>query len=65
VPLVFTRSGDPAESWAMDWLTLSPQEWTAVQLSLSVASVATLVSLAFGVAIALVLARGRFWKGAS
>jgi molybdate transport system permease protein len=45
----------------MDWMTLSPEEWTAVQLSLWVASVATLVSLPFGVAIALVLARGRFW----
>src|SRR5262245_19311238 len=45
----------------MDWMTLSPEEWTAVQLSLWVASVATLVSLPFGVAIALVLARGHFW----
>jgi molybdate transport system permease protein len=45
----------------MDWMTLSPEEWTAVQLSLKVASVATLVSVPFGVAIAAVLARGRFW----
>jgi molybdate transport system permease protein len=45
----------------MDWLTLTPEEWTAVRLSLRVASVATLVSLPFGVAIALALARGRFW----
>jgi molybdate transport system permease protein len=45
----------------MDWMTLSPEEWTAVQLSLKVASVATLVSLPFGVAIAVLLARGRFW----
>jgi molybdate transport system permease protein len=45
----------------MDWMTLSPEEWTAVQLSLRVASVATLVSLPFGVAIAMALARGRFW----
>jgi molybdate transport system permease protein len=45
----------------MDWMTLSPEEWTAVMLSLRVAVVATLVSLPFGIAIALVLARGRFW----
>ena len=45
----------------MDWMTLSPEEWTAVRLSLRVASVATLVSLPFGVAIAVALARGRFW----
>jgi molybdate transport system permease protein len=42
-------------------LTLSPEEWTAVRLSLKVASVATLVSLPFGVAVAVLLARGRFW----
>src|SRR5947209_495044 len=42
-------------------MTLSPEEWTAVRLSLRVASVATLVSLPFGIAIAMVLARGRFW----
>jgi molybdate transport system permease protein len=45
----------------MDWLTLSPEEWTAVHLSLRVATVATLVSLPFGIAIAMALARGRFW----
>src|SRR5687767_11270022 len=45
----------------MDWLTLNPEEWTAVRLSLRVAFVATLVSLPFGIAIAMVLARGRFW----
>ena len=45
----------------MDWMTLSPEEWTAVRLSLRVATVATLVSLPFGVAIAVLLARGRFW----
>src|SRR5262245_15600999 len=45
----------------MDWMTLSPEEWTAVRLSLRVSSVATLASLPFGVAIAVVLARGRFW----
>jgi molybdate transport system permease protein len=45
----------------MDWLALSPEEWTAVRLSLRVSLVATLVSLPFGVAIAIALARGRFW----
>jgi len=45
----------------MDWMTLSPEEWTAIQLSLRVAIVATLLSLPFGIGIAMVLARGRFW----
>jgi molybdate transport system permease protein len=45
----------------MDWMTLSPEEWTAVHLSLRVASVATVASLPFGLAIAVALARGRFW----
>ena len=42
-------------------LDLSPQEWVAVQLSLRVALVATVVALPFGVAIAYVLARKDFW----
>src|ERR1017187_6618927 len=42
-------------------LDLSPQEWTAVALSLRIAAVATLVALPFGVAIAYVLARKSFW----
>jgi molybdate transport system permease protein len=45
----------------MDWMRLSPEEWTAVILSLRVATVATLASLPFGIAIAMALARGRFW----
>ena len=45
----------------MDWMTLSPDEWTAVRLSLRVATVATLASLPVGIAVAMVLARGRFW----
>src|SRR5262247_4031200 len=45
----------------MDWMALSPEEWTAVRLSLRVAVVATLFSLPFGIAIAILLARGRFW----
>jgi len=39
---------------------LSPQDWTAVALSLRVALVATAVSLPFGVAIAWLLARKSF-----
>jgi molybdate transport system permease protein len=39
---------------------LSADEWTAIGLSLRIATVATLVSLPFGVAAALLLARGRF-----
>jgi molybdate transport system permease protein len=42
-------------------LELSPSDWVAIQLSLRIALVATLVSLPFGVAIAYVLARKSFW----
>lgn len=42
-------------------LDLSPQDWVAVQLSLRVAVVATVVALPFGIAIAYVLARKSFW----
>ena len=45
----------------MRWLSLSLEEWTAVRLSLIVATVAMLASLPFGIAVALALARGRFW----
>ncbi|WP_440980725.1 molybdate ABC transporter permease subunit [Shinella sumterensis] len=45
----------------MDWLALSAEEWTAIRLSLRVSSVAVLVSLPFGILVALALARGRFW----
>lgn len=45
----------------MHWMSLSPEEWVAVRLSLKVALVATLVALPFGIAIAVVLARRRFW----
>ena len=45
----------------MDWMALSPEEWTAVRLSLKVATVATLIGLPFGIGVALALARGRFW----
>ena len=44
----------------MSWLSLSPDEWTAVALSLRVATVATACSLPFGIAVALLLTRGTF-----
>jgi molybdate transport system permease protein len=40
---------------------LSPQDWTAVALSLRVAAVSTLVALPFGIIVAMLLARGTFW----
>lgn len=40
---------------------LGPEEVTAIKLSLRVATVATLLSLPLGVAVAYVLARYRFW----
>jgi molybdate transport system permease protein len=42
-------------------LDLTPQDWTAIALSLRIAVVATLVSLPFGVAVATLLARKEFW----
>ncbi|MCA3634052.1 MAG: molybdate ABC transporter permease subunit [Methylobacterium sp.] len=39
---------------------LTPEEWAALELSLKVATVATLASLPAGVAVACLLARGRF-----
>lgn len=43
----------------IDWL--SPEEWTAVRLSLKVALTAMAASLIPGIAIAFLLERGRFW----
>ena len=40
---------------------MTAEEWTAVRLSLLVAVTATVCSLPFGVAVAWLLARGRFW----
>ena len=40
---------------------LSPQDWTAVALSLRVAAVSTVIALPFGIAVAMLLARGSFW----
>lgn len=45
----------------MDWLSLTPEEWTAIRLSLWVSTIAMLASLPFGILMALALARGRFW----
>jgi molybdate transport system permease protein len=45
----------------MGWVGLTPDEWTAVRLSLKVATWAMVASLPPGVLIALLLARGRFW----
>src|SRR5664279_4370120 len=40
--------------------SLTPAEWTAIGLSLRVATVAAILSLPFGIAVAYLLARGRF-----
>jgi molybdate transport system permease protein len=40
---------------------LTPQDWTAIALSLRIALVATAVTLPFGIAIATLLARKDFW----
>jgi molybdate transport system permease protein len=42
-------------------LNLSPAEWTAIELSLRIAVVATACALPFGVAIGWLLARRNFW----
>jgi molybdate transport system permease protein len=42
-------------------IDLTPDEWTAVRLSLRIAVVATVVALPFGIAIAWLLARKDFW----
>jgi molybdate transport system permease protein len=42
-------------------LHLTPEDWTAIALSLRIATVAVLVSLPFGIAIATLLARKEFW----
>ncbi len=40
---------------------LTPDDWTALRLSLKVAAVATLAALPLAIGVALLLARGRFW----
>src|SRR5215469_7132286 len=42
------------------WLDLSPEEWTAVRLSVRVATVAMLTSLPIGIGVAYLLARYKF-----
>ena len=42
-------------------LNLTPEDWTAVLLSLRIAVVSTAVALPFGIAIAYLLARKSFW----
>ncbi|MGD9913895.1 MAG: molybdate ABC transporter permease subunit [Rhizobiaceae bacterium] len=44
----------------MEWLDLSPDEWNAVRLSIRVSTWAVVASLPIGIAIAWLLARGRF-----
>jgi molybdate transport system permease protein len=41
--------------------SLSAEEWAAIRLSLQVSVVAMVASLPFGILMAYVLARGRFW----
>jgi molybdate transport system permease protein len=45
----------------LEALGLSSDEWTAILLSLRVSVVAMVASLPFGIAFALLLARGHFW----
>ncbi len=45
----------------MGAFALTPEEWTAVRLSLWVATIATAASLPFGIAISWLLARRTFW----
>jgi molybdate transport system permease protein len=42
-------------------LNLTPDEWTAIELSLRVSIVATAFALPFGIALAWLLARKDFW----
>jgi molybdate transport system permease protein len=51
---------DQGSGWSAIFAPFSPEEWTAIRLSLKVATVGMLASLPFGVAIAYLLARGRF-----
>lgn len=44
---------------------LSPEDWTAILLSLRVAAVATLIATPLGIAVAWLLARREFWGKAA
>ena len=54
-------AGMPAVAGQTWMFSLTPDEWTAVLLSLRIAVVATVVALPFGIAIAWLLARKDFW----
>ncbi|MCB1379926.1 MAG: molybdate ABC transporter permease subunit [Alphaproteobacteria bacterium] len=45
----------------MTWLTLSPDEWNAVRLSVKVAAVAMVCSLPPAILVSMLLARTTFW----
>jgi molybdate transport system permease protein len=45
----------------MDEWRLTPEEWSAIRLSLQVAVTATVISLPFGVGFGYLLARRQFW----
>lgn len=51
----------PGRRLQLNIFGLSDEEWTAILLSLRVSIVAMLASLPFGILVALLLARGRFW----
>lgn len=51
----------PGDDFLLEWFSLSDEEWTAIRISLRVAGVAMVASLPFGIAVAVLLARGRFW----
>lgn len=51
----------PGRRLQLNIFGLSNEEWTAILLSLRVSIVAMLASLPFGILVALLLARGRFW----
>src|SRR5262245_22016711 len=43
-----------------DW-QLTPDEWSAIELSLRVAVTATIIGLPFGIGLGYLLARRKFW----
>jgi molybdate transport system permease protein len=45
----------------MDGWQLTPDEWSAIGLSLQVAATATIISLPLGIALGFLLARRQFW----
>jgi len=45
----------------MTWLTLTPDEWSAIRLSVKVASVAMTLSIPPAIVVSLLLARSRLW----